>query len=138
MAEAPDLSGIISKLTEDPETLGKVMNLASSLMGNMQADTSESTQTSTSPPENNHESSSENQASAFDPTMLASLLGGLGATAGNKKDNGGKSGDSRTALLLALKPYMSEERAEKIDMMIKAMKLANIAGGLLGNSELLK
>ena len=137
MAETPDLSGIISKLTEDPETLGRVMNLASSLMGNIPTDNKEAP-----PAENTAAPQTEGQIPAFDPAMLASVLGSLGSPGGKpadgNKENANKSGDSRTALLLALKPYMSPERAEKVDMMIKAMKLADIAGGLLGNSDLLK
>ncbi len=139
MAETPDLSGIINKLTEDPETLGKVMNLASSLMGNMQADVPASNETKTPLLERDRQNPAESQMLAFDPAMMTSLLGGVGAvTASDKKESPIKTGDSRTALLMALKPYMSPERAEKIDMMIKAMKLADIAGGLLGNSGIFK
>ncbi len=140
MADTPDISGIISRLTEDPEMLGKVMGLASSLAGSIPQDNKPNT---ASQEQNNEAPLSENngeQKPGFDPGMLTALLGNLGNFGGSgssdKKESVSRSGDSRTALLMALKPYMSEDRAEKIDMMLKAMKLADIAGGLLGNSGL--
>lgn len=133
MADTPDLGEIISKLTEDPEMMGKVMGLASSLMGGLpRENTANSLVQSESITQENTESKP-----AIDPNMLTALLGSLGGSSGSeKKEGGNKSGDSRTALLMALKPYLSEERAEKIDMMIKALKLADAAGNLLGNSGL--
>lgn len=135
MADTPDLGEIISKLTEDPEMMGKVMGLASSLMGSIPQDNA------ANPPIQDESSPREGAESkpSFDPSMLSALLGGLnGAVGSDKKDGGGKGGDSRAALLMALKPYMSEDRAEKIDMMIKALKLADVAGNLLGNSGLFR
>ncbi len=133
MADTPDLSAMINKLTEDPETLGKIMNMASSIMGNMNNNDS-----SPSPSEDSSkiadESSTKTSANAdsgenlnLNLDFLPTLLNGLG---------GKQKGDSRAALLLALKPYMSNQRAEKIDMMVKAMKLADLAGGFLGGSGL--
>ena len=45
---------------------------------------------------------------------------------------GGNKSDPRCALLYALKPYMGHGRAEKIDTLVNMLRLADLAGGMLG------
>jgi len=56
------------------------------------------------------------------------LSGGGGKGGGGRKGGGGKKQecDKRTALLLALKPYMSPRRCEAIDYFIRINKLGDV------------
>lgn len=140
MAEAPDFSEMISKLTENPEMLGQIMNMASAIMGNMNSNGDKNSDveqnTAVSPNEEKAAAAFADKTPNIDTAMLSSLIGNL-AKSGSKGQNAGiKGGDSKTALLVALKPYMSSKRSEKIDMMIKALKLAELAGGFLGKGGL--
>lgn len=147
MAEAPDFGEMISKLTENPEMLGQIMNMASAIMGNMNSNgdkSSESTSQNSTVEQNTAVSPDEEKAAAafadktpnIDTAMLSSLIGNLVKSGSKGPNEGIKGGDSKTALLVALKPYMSSKRSEKIDMMIKALKLAELAGGFLGKGGL--
>lgn len=128
MADTPDLSEMINKLTADPEMLGRIMNMASAIMGNMPEQK----------PQEPKEAANKEESPKLNVDMLPLLLGNLG---GGKTESGAHTAakhGSQTALLTALKPYMSSERSEKIDTIIKVLKLAEIAGGILGNKELFK
>ncbi len=126
-----DISGALSKLLEDPTALAKAMSIASSLMGSMPtapeaestqddpnepiATTSEAVAAGTSP--------EKTQADANETPSVAAIARMLG---------GGTKGDPRCALLYALKPYMGHGRAEKIDTLVNMLRLADLAGGMLG------
>ena len=116
----------INSLLNDPKQMDKIAAMAKSLMGD---------EGGTPKPQN---AANKAEDSGFDPAMLGKLTGLF------KKDGSedvgidpamlgklmgllgkGSSGDSeRTALLNAMKPYLSEKRRTKMD---KAMKLARIA-----------
>ena len=126
--DSNDISGALSKLLEDPAALAKAMSIASSLMGsvpptpeekpeepNEPSNDTEAVQTSTSP------APSDTVGDAPSIAAIANLLGG-----------GSSKGDPRCALLYALKPYMSHGRAEKIDTLVNMLRLADLAGGMLG------
>ena len=62
--------------------------------------------------------------------MLTSFSGGQGGQGeqSNPPRPGGKSGTQRTALLLALKPYLSEGRCEMIDAIVNLSRLGDLLG----------
>ena len=62
--------------------------------------------------------------------MLTSFSGGQGGQGkqSNAPRPGGKSGTQRTALLLALKPYLSEGRCEMIDAIVNLSRLGDLLG----------
>ncbi len=128
--DSNDISGALSKMLEDPAALAKAMSIASSLMGSMPtapevkaasdevsevAEDAEAVPAVTSP-----ETPSENSGDAPSVAAIAQMLGG------------GTKGDPRCALLYALKPYMGHGRAEKIDTLVNMLRLADLAGGMLG------
>lgn len=116
----------INSLLNDPKQMDKIAALAKSLMGEEGGG------------QKPQSTANVAQDSGFDPAMLNKLSGlfkkdgsddtgldpaMLGKLMGLLKT--GASGDSeRTALLNAMKPYLSEKRRTKMD---KAMKLARIA-----------
>ena len=56
----------------------------------------------------------------FDPSMLIKLQGLMGQLNNTEQDN-------RSALLAAIKPFLSEEKQPKVDQAIKLLKLSKIA-----------
>lgn len=62
--------------------------------------------------------------------MLTSLSGGQGGQGGQGSESrpAGKGGTHRTALLLALKPYLNEGRCEMIDAIVNLSRLGDLLG----------
>ena len=66
------------------------------------------------------ETPSENSGEAPSIAAIAQMLGG------------GTKSDPRCALLYALRPYMGHARAGRIDTLVNMLRLADLAGGMLG------
>ncbi|MBE6600253.1 MAG: general secretion pathway protein GspK [Ruminococcaceae bacterium] len=108
----PDLSAILSKLTENPAILSGLVSGLSMPAQDTQGDTPHSPQPS------------------IDPEMLKKLLPVVSALGG--KPTGAPSPQNTSpscALLTALKPFLSDDRCRAVDYMIKMDGL----GGLLQN-----
>lgn len=130
--ETSDLSGALGKLLSDPKALAGVMSMAQSLMGAMpgkESVASEATEAVPAsaaaekiepPPMQESDNKTDSIPSAASLAALAPLL---------TKSSGS---DPRCALLHALRPYMSHGRSEKIDTLVNMLKIAEIAGELLG------
>ena len=136
---------MLSKLLNDPAALSSVMNIAGSLMNNLPKETAESgAEPSNVQPEPISEndggnvSTSANSSDGAVPTSSPQSMPDLSALSALAKiaGNGNKKSDPRCNLLNALRPYMSHGRTEKIDMMIKALGLAELADGFLNNKKL--
>ncbi len=127
MPENDALKQQLSGILEDPEAMARIMSIAGSLMGgmNQSGDSPEPPKESEgeAPPQKEAKNDASPSADGFD------LSAALPAIAGILKSD--RKNDPRTNLLYALKPYMSHDRGEKIDMLVKAMKLADIAGGFI-------
>lgn len=124
--DSNDIAGALGKLLEDPAALQKAMSIASGLMGNMQSENSTGTKPVTPEPE-----AVPVQAAASDDVQKPSAeLSNLAALA--PLLSGGSKNDPRCALLYALKPYMGHGRAEKIDTLVNLLRIADLAGGMLG------
>jgi hypothetical protein len=110
---------IISRLSEDPEA----MKAISGLMGAMNGQKSESP-----PPK------SESQGDPL--SSILSMMNGAKTEPKRETDSGGIFGSreeikNRIMLLSAVKPYLSEGRREKLETVIKMLRLAEI--GTLGS-----
>ena len=101
MTENADISKLLSGIMSDPETLSKVMNLASELKNQSGKPQSE--------PAFDRQ---ETNAGGID---LSKLTGALGGSFGDERAK------NRVKLLSALKPYMQDSRSEKIDFIIKML-----------------
>ncbi len=128
--DSNDISGALSKMLGDPAALAKAMSIASSLMGNMPSqntdgkpidDTSSQSAGESTAASVSNDSANVGNGEAPSIAAIAGMLGG-----------GGTKGDPRCALLYALKPYMGHGRAEKIDTLVNMLRLADLAGGMLG------
>lgn len=121
---ALDLGSLISALSEDPKTLSAIANLMESVKA----------------PKKQAETQTEGDGFP-DIDKLKGLLGALTQVGGNAAQPAPKSRQSsplsrlfgskeevrcRIALLSSLKPYLSESRCEKLDTVIKLLKLSEL------------
>lgn len=117
-----DLSSVLSKALSDPSFAATLAGLASGLREGGQAN----------PPESEPKPEPKPQPDPSEAVAaLLPMLGKLGATPpppDNGGPKGGRKGDPRCSLLLALKPYLSKSRCEAIDRMVQVSKI----GGLIG------
>ena len=137
-----DMGSMIAKMLEDPEALGKVMSLAgtlssSGLFGGLSTG-------------DNVESRSEPKAQAFQETnnsvndssnkyeVKKTTQNPLEANLPKNRENHENHGHSyrkikssdRIRLLEAMRPFLADEKRDKLDVVIKIIGLADAAGGL--------
>ncbi len=108
-----DMAGKISELLNDPQGMEKIMNMARTLFSDGGNDTPQ-----TPPAESQNENSGllDLLPEGLDPVKLINIFSCL---------NSQKS-DNRAALLLALKPHLSESRQERVEKAVKLLKIASI------------
>lgn len=147
-----DMGGAIAKLLEDPEALGKVMSIAGTLSSS--GILSGLSLGNSTPYENSGEPSLSEVGSDIE---IPSDENGEKTYSGGDTDRSEKSGDGqnnmghvntfreerdfgkrrnqiktcdRIRLLEAMRPFLSDEKRGKLDVVIKIMGLADAAGGL--------
>ena len=96
-----DLSQKLTEILNDEESMNKVRSLAENILSN------------------NETQSNSNDNFGLSANELSMIMGIIGRLK-NGKD------DKRTALLSALKPNLSAEKQEKVDVAIKLLKLIEI------------
>lgn len=96
-----DLTAKLSELLNDPESMNRVKQMAENILG-------ENSQKSIP-----NSSENENPLGANEMKMMMNLVSKF-KSSGN---------DSRTTLLTALKPHLSEPRQEKVETAIKILKV---------------
>ena len=107
----------INKILSSPEELEKIMSMAKSLSGSL-GEPAEETE--------------KKPAGIPDISSLGSLLGNmdpkmLGVIGRLFGEYSSKSSDDKAGLITALKPYLKEDRREKIDQAAQMAKLARLA-----------
>ena len=119
------ISSAISRLMEHPEIIGAVASALSGTSQTAAKDDSETASEQATPPENSRE---PDLAASLMP--IISRLGTLGL--GSGKDGGGLGGKGgkHAALLCALKPYLSKNRCDAIDYMLKISQMSDIISKL--------
>lgn len=106
-----DLSEKLAELLNDPESLNRVKLMAENILGGeKQQDTPK-----TSSPDFNSLFGDGN----FDPVQITKIVSVMSQLKNS-------SDDSRSRLLLALKPLLSPPRREKVDTAIKLLKLIDV------------
>lgn len=104
----------LNSILSSPAELEKIMNVARSISGSMGSGTAEASSTETSGID-----SISSALGGIDPKMLklmTRLLGEYSTGAGDKAQ-----------ILHAIKPYLKNERQEKIDRAVEIAKLAKLA-----------
>ena len=100
-----ELDEMISSILKDPQSLQTISSLLSGLGGEKEE----------------KEPAAATPALPFDIDKLAPVLMKLGAPP-----------DERCKLLMALKPFVSHDRQERIDQSIKILKMMSLAGEMGG------
>ena len=113
-----DISQKLAGLLNDPETMNRVRQMAENIQGGEQAEAKP------------QQSSFENLGGMLGADEMQSIISIIG-----KLNQSG--GDTRTQLLTALKPHLSEPRREKVDTAIKILRLLELLpvlkeSGILG------
>ena len=104
----------LNKILSSPEEMGKIMGLARSLSG-----PSQDGEHTPQPTGGQEPGGLTSMLGNIDPKVLSLLGRVLGEY--SSKDN------DKTALISALKPYLKEDRCEKIDRAAQVAKLARLA-----------
>lgn len=126
-----DMSTLISGMLSDPEMLSRAMNIAKGLASSGVLSSLLSQGDKGSGKGECHDNPSESASCSDEKGAL--LRSGCGGSAGDGLDKGErrKPGNAeRTALLHALKPYVSEDKREKIELIIKLMSVLDAAHGI--------
>ncbi|MBR7184415.1 MAG: hypothetical protein IKD37_02280 [Clostridia bacterium] len=131
--QSPDLSAMMRSVLEDPARMAQLQGIISALGGNDAAgtDAAVSEPTAEPPAEGNDTTAA---APTVSPDLLSSLLSSpellsrMPALLSGAGKPSGKPGapDHRTALLLALKPYLSDNRRQMIDSIVNLSRLGNL------------
>ncbi len=137
----PDLGAMLGEVMRDPEKMAQLRTIMASLGSVTQA--SEPPKEEAAPVPSAHAEEEETTSHPASPDILGSLLANpalltqlptlLGAFSGEKEGppSGAESRrrpDHRTALLLALKPYLSDGRRQMIDYIVNISRLGDQLG----------
>ncbi len=99
-----DLSSKLAELLNDPDTMERVRSMAENLLGDSNQ-------------------SAPQSVPALPEMLPGEELGKIMSIIGRLKS---ESNDSRTQLLTALKPHLSEPKREKVDTAIKILRLLEL------------
>ena len=137
-----DMGSVIAKMLEDPEALGKVMSLAgtlssSGLLGGLGIGDNSESRSEPKQQAFQETSNSVNESSnkyEVKKTAQNPLESSLPKNHENHENHGHsyrkiKSCD-RIRLLEAMRPFLSDDKRDKLDVVIKIIGLADAAGGL--------
>lgn len=127
MAGSPDYGEMISGIMSDPAAMSNVLKIAQSLMGTGggASQAQASTPASAPAPAEIKETESDKEFVSARPKnedSFSSIFSNLPASLTDKE-----TAANRERLLVALKPYMSSDRRNMIDTILKMLRLAKIA-----------
>lgn len=121
-----DLSGALSALFSNPESMNKLQGLIS-MLSNGNADpsaTSAQTETAPSPSappippmQSVAQDASDTGGLPFDPSLLLKLQQAMSLV---------RQDDPRVAFLVALKPNLSEQRRQRVDEAVRMLRLVHL------------
>ena len=119
-----ELSEKLAEILNDPESMNRVRAMAESLLGN-----------DNKQEENKSDFSNLLRGDGMPDIKDMQKIMSVFSRLNNKGD------DSRTRLLLALKPHLSKERQEKVDSAVKILKFLELLpllkeSGLLGDFKI--
>lgn len=114
--ENDKLSSALGEILSNPQMLSTIASMAQSLKAGSQASASPN-------------STSESEASDTEGTAPTALPSGLTELLGSISSAGEKH-NRHNELLYALKPYLSQNRADAIDKIIRFSELSNLFKGL--------
>lgn len=135
---AEEFSEKLNAVLSNPDAMGQIMSIARSLTGDGGGSTEPTQDAESAPP------STQQASPPPDLSGLLSMLGGQNGIGGGGGDllsnldprilqagmrilsEYGHEDDRKTTLLMALKPFLKEERAAKMDRAVQVAKLSRI------------
>lgn len=118
----------LNQILSDPGAMAQIMQLAQSLGGDTSSPPSPPPASSKQPSGDNGASLLSSLAGGIDPAMLTKLLPLV-------RELGGKQDSNARALLYALRPYLKEERQEKVERALQLARLFHLGKTLLAQWE---
>lgn len=118
----------LNQILSDPGAMAQIMQLAQSLGGDTSSPPSPPPVSSSQPSGDNGASLLSSLAGGIDPAMLTKLLPLV-------RELGGKQDSNARALLYALRPYLKEERQEKVERALQLARLFHLGKTLLAQWE---
>lgn len=103
----------LNSILSSPEAMGKIMDLAKSFSGGGSNESSNESR------QENKAHSSAPDFGGIDPKILGIISRIMSSTSGHDND--------KTQLLNCMKPYLREDRREKIDKAVQIARMARIA-----------
>ena len=113
------LSGMISTLMSNPDLLQNIKNA----LGGLSVPDDKAEKEAYSVSDSGEEKDNDSSNPMLSTELMSKLPVIMNALSGNGKSKGEKE---REALLCALKPYLSAEKAGKIDKLISLMRIGDI------------
>lgn len=119
-----DVMSILSSIMQDPAAMEKAMSMASMLSssGILDGALNNSEKPKEAPKE------AQNKEGVADESGLKDLLSSMSSSkdsGSSGKSKGAISMGERLALLLAIKPYLSEDKASKLESVIRILKIVS-------------
>jgi len=109
-----ELDDKINSILNNPEEMGKIVQMAASIMNGMNGGDEKNTANSDNP----DPGSALASLGGIDPAMLSSI---------SRLISRAQNSFNKHELLEAMKPYLSEKRREKIDKAIQVARMAKVA-----------
>ena len=128
-----DMGAVLSRLMEDPESLGKVMNIASALSasGALGGMSPGNTSGAREPVSSDADGSDVGLQASVSASRGMSEANGTGRHTNTKRIRQ----CDRIRLLEAMRPFVSDDKRDKLEVVIKILGLADAAGDLYGNKR---
>ena len=121
-------SGVLNSILSDPQMLSTITSLAQKLKGDNDA---------TPVTEIQHEAQAEEISAPADvneerpvPPSIPDAIGALAPLLSGNSPKHSKKDDDRACLLRALKPYLSQDRSQAIDYIIRFSSIADVLKNL--------
>ncbi|MCI2107023.1 MAG: hypothetical protein LKK00_09990 [Intestinimonas sp.] len=119
---ADDFNEQLNAILGNPDAMGQIMSIARAITGGGQGSSAQGAAPASAPAKEQSETNVQGDLSSvfsqLDPRIIQ--LGMQLFSAWNKPD------DSRTALLTALRPFVREERFERLDQAIQIARLSRV------------
>lgn len=122
------LEEMINGVLNDPEQMKKIMDIAGSIMGGSGESQPEGEAAHPSEPPSDLGGIMKGLSGLSGIPGLSGLSGGLGNLAKGFLSGAGGRDEEKTALLEAMRPWLSEKRQGKLDRAMKLARVMRIAG----------
>ena len=127
-APTDSFSGVLNSILSDPQMLSTITSMAQRLKEGSDSQPVSETQHEAQAEKPDALASADKESSA--PTSLPDAIGALAPLLSGITPKHSKKDDDRACLLRALKPYLSQDRSQAIDYIIRFSSIADVLKNL--------